>query len=141
MDIRKAVLSDCTEIAGLTEQLGYSGDAEKAKTILTGVLSQQDYGVFVGTTDEKVIGWIQLHRVISLETGAYVEIMGLVVDDQYRGQGLGRLLVKEATDWARSIGGCRLRVRCNVIRTESHKFYESIGFKLKKEQKVFDSLL
>ncbi len=41
MDIRKAVLSDCSEIAGLTEQLGYSGDAEKAKTILTGVLSQQ----------------------------------------------------------------------------------------------------
>lgn len=141
MDIRKAVLSDYREIAGLIEQLGYSGDVEKAKTILTGVLSQQDYGVFVGTTDEKVIGWIQLHLVISLEIGTYAEIMGLVVNDHYRGQGVGRLLVKEATDWARSLGCCRLRVRCNVIRTESHKFYESLGFKLKKEQKVFDSLL
>lgn len=125
----------------MIEQLGYSGDVEKAKTILTGVLSQQDYGVFVGTTDEKVIGWIQLHLVISLEIGTYAEIMGLVVNDHYRGQGVGRLLVKEATDWARSLGCCRLRVRCNVIRTESHKFYESLGFKLKKEQKVFDSLL
>ncbi|MDR0264120.1 MAG: GNAT family N-acetyltransferase [Sphingobacterium sp.] len=67
--------------------------------------------------------------------------MGLVFDNQYRGQGLGRLLTKEATDWASSFGCCRLRVRCNVIRTESHKFYESLGFKLKKEQKVFDSLL
>ncbi|MDR0264119.1 MAG: hypothetical protein LBJ04_12945 [Sphingobacterium sp.] len=34
---------------------------------MTVILSQQDDGVFVGTTDEKVIGWIQLHKVISLD--------------------------------------------------------------------------
>ncbi|HAD98712.1 MAG TPA: GNAT family N-acetyltransferase, partial [Cryomorphaceae bacterium] len=30
------------------------------------------------------------------------------------------------------------RVRCNVIRRESHRFYEKIGFTENKEQKVFD---
>ncbi|WP_183043839.1 hypothetical protein [Sphingobacterium siyangense] len=30
---------------------------------------------------------IQLHQVISLETGVYVEIIGLVVDEEYRGRG------------------------------------------------------
>jgi|GEM_PF-5825937 hypothetical protein len=88
--VKTVVLTNCPEIAGLTEHLGYSRDAEKAKAILTGVLSQQNYGVFAGTTDEKVIGLIQLHRVISLETGAYVETMGLVVDDQYRGREQGQ---------------------------------------------------
>ena len=84
---------------------------------------------------------IQLHQVISMETGVYVEIIGLVVDEKYRGRGLGRLLLHTASDWSRSLDCYRLRVRCNSIRTESHKFYQNSGFILKKEQKVFDSLL
>ncbi|HAF36615.1 MULTISPECIES: GNAT family N-acetyltransferase [Sphingobacterium] len=74
-----------------------------------------------------------------METGVYVEIIGLVVDEEYRG--LGRLLLHSASDWSRSVDCYRLRVRCNIIRTESYKFYQNSGFILKKEQKVFDSLL
>ncbi len=74
-----------------------------------------------------------------METGVYVEIIGLVVDEEYRG--LGRLLLHAASDWSRSVDCYRLRVRCNTIRTESNKFYQNSGFILKKEQKVFDSLL
>jgi GNAT superfamily N-acetyltransferase len=104
-------------------------------------LRKQEYALFVGIIDNKTVGWIQLHQVISMETGVYVEIIGLVVDEEYRGRGLGRLLLHAASDWSRSIDCYRLRVRCNSIRTESHTFYQNSGFILKKEQKVFDSLL
>jgi len=139
MDIRKAVLSDAPELATLTEQLGYPADIEGTKTILEDLLRKQEYAVFVGIIDNKTVAWIQLHQVISMETGVYVEIIGLVVDEEYRG--LGRLLLHAASDWSRSVDCYRLRVRCNIIRTESHKFYQNSGFILKKEQKVFDSLL
>jgi GNAT superfamily N-acetyltransferase len=141
MDIRKAVLSDAPELATLTEQLGYPADIEGTKTILEDLLRKQEYALFVGIIDNKTVGWIQLHQVISMETGVYVEIIGLVVDEEYRGRGLGRLLLQAASDWSRSIDCYRLRVRCNSIRTESHTFYQNSGFILKKEQKVFDSLL
>ncbi|WP_394675731.1 GNAT family N-acetyltransferase [uncultured Sphingobacterium sp.] len=141
MDIRKAVLSDAPELATLTEQLGYPADIEGTKTILEDLLRKQEYALFVGIIDNKTVGWIQLHQVISMETGVYVEIIGLVVDEEYRGRGLGRLLLHAASDWSRSIDCYRLRVRCNSIRTESHTFYQNSGFILKKEQKVFDSLL
>jgi len=141
MDIRKAVLSDAPELATLTEQLGYPADIEGTKTILEDLLRKQEYAVFVGIIDNKTVGWIQLHQVISMETGVYVEIIGLVVDEEYRGRGLGRLLLHAASDWSRSIDCYRLRVRCNIIRIESHTFYQNSGFILKKEQKVFDSLL
>ncbi|MGJ1415634.1 GNAT family N-acetyltransferase [Sphingobacterium multivorum] len=55
-------------------------------------MRQQEYAVFVGIIDNKTVGWIQVHQVISMETGVYAEIMGLVVDEEYRGRGLGRLL-------------------------------------------------
>jgi len=139
MDIRKAVLSDAPDLATLTEQLGYPADIEGTKTILEDLLRKQEYAVFVGIIDNKTVGWIQLHQVISMETGVYVEIIGLVVDEEYRG--LGRLLLHSASDWSRSVDCYRLRVRCNIIRTESYKFYQNSGFILKKEQKVFDSLL
>lgn len=141
MDVRKAVLSDALEFVRLTEQLGYPADIEGMKIILDDLLRQQEYAVFVGAIDNKTVGWIQVHQVISMETGVYAEIMGLVVDEEYRGRGLGRLLLHATSDWARSIGCRRLRVRCTTIRTESHKFYQNSGFMLKKEQKVFDSLL
>ncbi|TWI25024.1 GNAT family N-acetyltransferase [Sphingobacterium siyangense] len=141
MDIRKAVLSDAPDLATLTEQLGYPADIEGTKTILEDLLRKQEYAVFVGIIDNKTVGWIQLHQVISMETGVYVEIIGLVVDEEYRGRGLGRLLLHAASDWSRSLDCYRLRVRCNIIRTESHTFYQNSGFILKKEQKVFDSLL
>jgi len=97
MDIRKAVLSDAPDLATLTEQLGYPADIEGTKTILEDLLRKQEYAVFVGIIDNKTVGWIQLHQVISMETGVYVEIIGLVVDEEYRGRGLGRLLLHAAS--------------------------------------------
>jgi len=141
MDIRKARLTDYRKIAALTEQLGYPNDAEKLKGLLAILLDNTEYHILVGTVDDKVVGWMQLQRTMSIETGDYVEITGLVVDERVRGQGLGRLLVQEAFKWSKTKGCLRLRVRCNILRTESHKFYENMGFKLKKEQKVFDSIL
>jgi len=81
------------------------------------------------TTDDEYRDW------------GLVEITGLVVNHAVQGKGMGKLLIQEAAQWAKNIGYFRLLVRCSVLRTESHKFYEHMGFKLKKEQKVFDSML
>lgn len=141
MHIRKAKLTDYKAIADLTEQLGYPNDAEKLKATLTIVLSHQEYQVWVGVIDDKIVGWMQLQRTITIETGVCVEIIGLVVDIQRRGQGLGGLFIEKALRWSKTLGCFRLRVRCNILRTESHQFYEKMGFSLKKKQKVFDIML
>ncbi|MEI2273837.1 GNAT family N-acetyltransferase [Sphingobacterium sp. ML3W] len=141
MEIREARITDYKEIADLTEQLGYPNEAEKLKDLLRILLCHREYHILVGTIDDKVVGWMQLQRTMSIETGSYVEITGLVVDHVVQRKGLGKLLIQEAAQWAKNIGYFRLRVRCSILRTESHKFYEQMGFKLKKEQKVFDSML
>jgi GNAT superfamily N-acetyltransferase len=63
----------------------------------------------------------------------------LVIDENYRKQGIGKLLVNKAREWAKEKHIDKLRVRCNRKRTEAHLFYIALGFVEIKEQKVFES--
>jgi GNAT superfamily N-acetyltransferase len=60
-----------------------------------------------------------------------------VVDAAQRGLGVGRALVDAVESWARTRGLDRVVVRSNVVRLESHPFYERIGYKRIKTQHVY----
>ncbi|MES2691672.1 MAG: GNAT family N-acetyltransferase [Bacteroidota bacterium] len=76
-----------------------------------------------------------------VESDSFVEIGGLVVHEDYRIRGVGKMLVKEVIAWSHSKKSTKIRVRCNTIRKEPHVFYNSIGFIETKEQKIVDMKL
>jgi GNAT superfamily N-acetyltransferase len=135
--IREAGSVDVTQLTLLSCQLGYVIDDEQTKTNLQHILEKKDGKVFVATLDQQVIGWTHIAARVSLESGMFYELMGLVVDEQFRGQGAGTQLAKYAVEWAMAQGAARIRVRSNIKRTDAHRFYERLGFTLIKEQKVF----
>ena len=94
--------------------------------------------VFVADHDGACRGWIQLSVVESLESGRFAEIRGLVVAEGERGSGIGAALVGAGEEWARARGCRRVRVRSNVVRERTHRFYERLGYRAVKSQKVFD---
>ena len=53
-------------------------------------------------------------------------------------KGIGADLVAAAQKWLQARGIGSLRVRCNAVRDRAHRFYERLGFRLTKSQKVFD---
>ncbi|WP_169434504.1 GNAT family N-acetyltransferase [Marinobacterium rhizophilum] len=57
---------------------------------------------------------------------------GLVVDSEFRRNGIAEALVKAAEKWAYKEGLNRIVVRSNATRKESHVFYPSVGFKHSK---------
>jgi GNAT superfamily N-acetyltransferase len=59
------------------------------------------------------------------------------VDEAHRGTGIGKALLKRAETWARDQGHRVLRIRSNVVRTEAHAFYESMGYGHTKTSNVF----
>jgi GNAT superfamily N-acetyltransferase len=61
-----------------------------------------------------------------------------VVDSRRRREGLGKALVARAEQWARERSLPKLRVRSNVTREESHRFYPAIGFVKSKTQHVYE---
>jgi GNAT superfamily N-acetyltransferase len=60
-----------------------------------------------------------------------------VVDAASRGRGAGRALVRGAERWAREHGLREMTVRSNVVRAESHPFYERMGYARVKTQHVY----
>lgn len=134
---RAATIDDATEIARLSGQLGYPVDAPVMMERLRCLLPRQDHFIRVVADGPGLLGWIVAERRLSLEAGDSFEITGLVVDrDAHRG-GIGSALVAAVADWVRQQGGARLVVRSNVVRAQSHPFYERQGFIRIKSQHVY----
>ncbi len=121
--------------------MGYKTTDEKIRQRLEEISRFPDQCFFVAEKGTYVIGWVHAFRTLRVESGPYVEIGGLVVDEEHLGKGAGRGLVEKVMDWAREKGERKVRVRCNTQRHEAHQFYKKFGFIEVKEQKVFDRAL
>jgi GNAT superfamily N-acetyltransferase len=121
--------------------LGYAVDPLIMAERLERLLDRTEDGVFVAEIEGRVVGWIHCAEQELLEAGQRCEILGLIVDPAYRGQGLGRALVGAAERWALNRGLRQLSVRSNVVRAESHPFYEHLGFVRAKTQHAYRRVL
>lgn len=137
IEIRRASLEDAAAITTLSAQLGYVLKQEQIIKNINAVLSIKNHDAFVAVYDKKVIGWIGVAKAITIESPPYCEITGLIVDENFRGKGIGKLLIGKAKQWADEKALDTLRLRCNTKRTDAHLFYAHLGFKEIKQQKVF----
>jgi GNAT superfamily N-acetyltransferase len=138
IQIREAAVADAPLLAGLSVQLGYPATASEIEERLNAMGDGDKDVVFVAVLEEVVFGWIHVFCTLRLESGIFGEIGGLVVDENHRGKGIGRLLVEKAKEWSLKSGLSKLRVRCNAVRVEAHYFYLRQEFNEVKEQKVFE---
>lgn len=138
---RTATINDVEYITELSCQLGYETTREKTRQRLTEILNHTDNCVFVVVNNAKVIGWIHGFYSLRVESENFVEIGGLVVDNNYRNKGIGKLLIETVYNWSRLKECNTIRVRSNTIRKEAHQFYKNLGFTETKEQKVFGKQL
>lgn len=137
--IRKAHQGDAVRLAELSDQLGYPTTKKEMAKRLSLVLREKKGACFVAARHEggEVLGWIHVSITPLLEVAPRAEINGLVVDENVRSQGAGRLLLEAAERWARKSGAKSVSVRSNVIRERAHTFYEKNGYEHYKTQKSF----
>jgi GNAT superfamily N-acetyltransferase len=140
--IRQAEIKDAERIAILCEQLGYFATQEQIKQRLGKILNNDSYIFYVAIlANDYVIGWAQAHiyDLILMPTQALLH--GLVVDENYRHNGIGKLLMQQIENWAYEVGCEGVQVRSSIKRKEAHLFYEKIGYVNSKEQKAFHKAL
>jgi GNAT superfamily N-acetyltransferase len=138
IEIRNIASADAPEIARLSGQLGYPLNEEQARENIMAVMGKEDHRAFVAIDNDKVVGWIHVFVTTQLESASFSEIRGLVIDESHRRKGIGKLLIEQVKSWSRQKQRNLLRLRCNVKRTETHKFYAALGFSEMKEQKVLE---
>ena len=133
--------ADLSAVAALCEQLGYPTSPETLTGRFATLNGRRGEQMLVAVEDDRILGWIHVRRVDSLESDAHAEVWGLVVDDRERSHGVGRALLETAERWAVEHGLSRVRVRSNVIRERAHAFYERAGYAVVKRQSVFEKRL
>ena len=139
--IRPARPEDAPALAPLASQLGYPSTTADMDSRLALILPDPAQLVAVVEVSGQVVGWIHAALYLTLESGAAVELRGLVIDEKHRGTGLGRALTEHAEEWARGRGARTIRLRSNVIRDGAHAFYQHLGYSVVKTQHAFRKTL
>lgn len=136
--IRTARAADAGRIALLSGQLGYPATAEDVRRRLRRLDGDTEHAVYVAVEPGgEIVAWFHIHLVHLIESDTQAEVSALVVDATRRSQGIGRLLMQQAEQWARAKGCRSVRLRSRITRERAHAFFEELGYNVLKTQKVF----
>lgn len=139
--VRAIQPADAMAAAELSKQLGYECTAGEIAERISTISASVDQSAFVACRDDQVIGWIEVAISRHLQSPPCALIGGLVVSEQVRSQGIGRLLCLEAETWAREKGVRRIRVHSQIKRQDAHRFYLRDGYEQIKTSAVFEKAL
>lgn len=135
MRVRDARPGDLDRLLDLYASLGGPrGDIPvangKAEDLFTRVLLDPNQRTLVAEVYGEVVGTLVIVIVPNLAHGGapFAVVENVVVDEEYRGEGVGRALIEEAMKLAREAGAYKLALCSNGERSEAHGFYRSMGF-------------
>ena len=138
MKVRPATTADTVPISTLCDQLGYPASSEQVEQRIKAIQHQDDHTLLVAQgSDSNLLGWVHIFLRPLVVTELEAELGGLIVDERYRGQGIGKLLMRHAEVWSSEKGCQAIRLRSNTIRKNAHAFYERIGYGKIKTSWVF----
>jgi len=97
--------------------------------------------VAVHDTDatHEIVGILCL-TIYRVPTGIRSIIEDVVVDEEMRGRGIGKALVRYAIELARQAGASGISLTSNPQREAANRLYQSIGFELRKTNPYFFKL-
>ena len=129
---------DLERVVELSHQLGYleaNLNSVTSNFHLGRSLESHEYYVLIEAN--LVVAWMNILPRIRLEAPPYLQVATLVVDREFRGQGLGRMCMAFAEERARAHGLSRVGLMSSTPRIGAHKFYLSAGYEKAKENYFF----
>ena len=127
---RKANSDDCMQIFKLMcDMENRELPFDRFQKIYSDQLQNSNYYCLVECHDKRVIGALNLRFEEQLHHAERIaEIMELVVDSSCRSQGIGKNMLEQACQIAKSYGCSQIEVASNQIRKSAHRFYLRGGF-------------
>ena len=143
VEMRAAGVEDIPVMRQLLAQLGYRLNEQQLSSRLESIAAWPSLELLVAELDasvaeqRRVVGLMLLGASPSLAEQLFAEVRMLVVDQQQRSRGIGAQLLRYAENWGREQRLPLLRVSCNSVRLDAHRFYVDQGFEQRKQQAVF----
>lgn len=139
--IRKVTLCDVKALMPLIAQLGYPISEENLMArIALYQLGSNDIAWVAATEDDKIIGCIAVHVYDLFHcTERYAKIVSLVVDENYRRQGIGQMLVARAEKYTKKkdCHTVELSTSLKRIKFGAPAFYTTLGYNNEGEYETY----
>lgn len=127
--IRPAVEADAPELARLLTALGHPTEAQAIGDRWAAWAGASNAALVAESEEGSLAGVVTLHVMLVLHRPAPVgRLTALIVDDAWRGRGVGRALVEAAETRLASAGCGLLEVTSNLRLTDAHAFYARLGY-------------
>jgi GNAT superfamily N-acetyltransferase len=138
---RPAIYEDIPTLCGLLEELftlesDFQPDRHKQTQALQKLIDKFATNpdtppcvVWVAELDGQVIGMCSLQILLSTAEGGNVGLVeDVIIDVDYRGQGVGQQILHSLETWALEHGLSRLQLLADVHNTRAIEFYERQGW-------------
>ncbi|WP_195428229.1 GNAT family N-acetyltransferase [Clostridium sp. D46t1_190503_E9] len=140
INIRKISISDYRDIYLLNKELGYLYPEEKVREKIKYIIENKKDIILVAYIENNIIGYIHGGEYELLYSDSLINILGFVVKESYRKNGVGTALINKLEEIARENKFSGIRLVSGIDRENAHRFYERNGYIYRKEQKNFIKL-
>ena len=113
----------------LTPQLSSSNPPPSAEALET-IAASEATRLLVARSDRIIVGSLTL-VLVRIPTGLRAIIEDVVVDEQVRGQGVGRALNEAALELARDAGAVTVDLTSRPSREAANRLYLRLGFEIR----------
>jgi GNAT superfamily N-acetyltransferase len=133
MEVFQAQSEHLEEISQLFDQYRVfykaSSDLEVARAFLQERFQKGDSVIFAASHNEHIAGFTQLYPSFSSVSMGRIWILNdLFVAPVYRKQGVAKLLLSAAADFASATGAIRMSLSTQITNTTAQSIYESLGY-------------
>ena len=127
--IRPIQLKDASRISELLAQMGYPNTESFMSSKISKFLKDENESSLVYEENEKVLGFISMHFITQIAVeGDFARISYLVVDENARGQNIGKKRLDDCKKLAIERDCDRTELHSNFMREAAHRFYFREGY-------------
>ncbi|GAA0822185.1 GNAT family N-acetyltransferase [Clostridium tertium] len=124
----------------LNKELGYLYEEEKVRKKIKYIIENKKDIILVAYINNNIIGYIYGSEYELLYSDSLINILGFVVKESYRKNGVGKALIDKLEEIAIEKKYSGIRLVSGIDREDAHRFYERNGYIYRKEQKNFIKL-
>jgi len=129
VSIRRMTEADLAAVRALLVQLGYEIDIGEVERRYRMVTEAEDHAAVVGEQDGRIAAFLHVYGRPAFEKPPEAVVQALVVDQPFRGTGIGQAMMRAAEAWALARGFTSMALSSGVSRLQAHAFYDALGYR------------